>query len=106
MNGNRVEAGEQPRQRRGYLAGLVWLIVAVMVVGLTGCETVEKLAGGIRKPRVKVVGAEVTGLSFEAISLQFDVEVDNPNPIGIEMAGFDYELLMDGSTFILSLIHI
>ncbi len=88
----------------GAVLAAVTVLVAVTVLAaaaaLTGCETVEKLAGGIRKPKATVVSTGMTDLSFEGIALRFDVRLDNPNPIGIELAGFDYELLVDENSFV------
>jgi len=41
----------------------------------------------------------LTGLDFEGIDLAFDVKVDNPNPVGISLAGLDYDLKLLGSRF-------
>jgi LEA14-like dessication related protein len=71
---------------------------AVVVLG--GCASLGDLAGAIRRPTIHVVGAEVESLDFEGARLRFDVRIDNPNPVGIELAGYDYELTVDGTSFI------
>jgi LEA14-like dessication related protein len=43
-----------------------------------------------------VLQVEIVTLSFEGVSLRADVELSNPNPIGIELAGYDYELAVEG----------
>ena len=59
---------------------------------------VEQAVASI-KPTAAVVGSRVTSLDFEKVSLAFDVQIDNPNPIGFDLSGFDYELLLNGESF-------
>ncbi len=76
------------------------LITAAVLTALTGCESVGNLADAIKKPRAKVIKAEIADLSFESIAFLFDVKITNPNPIGIKMYGFDYEFVIDEATFV------
>jgi LEA14-like dessication related protein len=54
----------------------------------------------IRLPRVQIVSADITRLSFTDADLLFDVKVTNSNPIGIIMEGFEYDFLIEGEPFI------
>jgi len=97
-----THGGARAEARNHWFAGgavLAAVTALAIATALAGCETVEKLAGGIRRPRAEVVNTEMTDLSFEGIALRFDVRLENPNPIGVELAGFDYELLVDGNSF-------
>jgi LEA14-like dessication related protein len=71
--------------------------VAVSAGLLAGCASLGGLAGGIRKPQARIVKTEIEALSFEGASLRFDVEITNPNPVGIQLSGFDYELSVEGT---------
>jgi LEA14-like dessication related protein len=43
---------------------------------------------------------KLIGLSFDQADLVFDIEIINPNPIGIRLAGFDYELFLNNNSFL------
>jgi LEA14-like dessication related protein len=69
----------------------------LLLLGVAGCAS---LAEVIERPSARVVGAELTELSFDRAELTFDVEVDNPNPVGVQLAGIDYELLFEEASFL------
>jgi LEA14-like dessication related protein len=78
-----------------------WLpAAAAVVLMLTGCSSLGPLAAVIRPPAVRVAAVEITGASFEGLTLRFDLEVTNPNGVGIQLAGLDYDLQIDGSSFL------
>ncbi len=66
---------------------------------LAACASLD-LSAMIRKPTAEVVGFQIETLSFEGAGLRLDVKVTNPNGIGIELAGFDYSLLIEGSELV------
>jgi len=41
-----------------------------------------------------------SGMNFSGMTMDFAFEVDNPNPIGFTLANLDYQLDLDGSTFL------
>jgi LEA14-like dessication related protein len=55
---------------------------------------------GISKPTVRVSNTNVTGLSFKEIDLLFDIEINNPNAVGISLTAFDYDLLLNNVSFL------
>jgi LEA14-like dessication related protein len=69
------------------------LSLAILLAG-TGCAALEREAER-RKPSASIDSTRVTGFDFDAARLLVDVRVDNPNPVGIEIAGLDYELRLD-----------
>jgi len=73
---------------------------AAVVLLASGCETLRDAVDVMRKPEVRIVATEVEALSFSGLTLLFDVEVRNPNPIGIQLSGFDYELQIEGNPFV------
>ena len=46
------------------------------------------------------MGGELTGLSFSAADFMFNLKIRNPNHLGMKMAGFDYNFLINGDSFI------
>lgn len=68
---------------------------------LTACASVQKLAKeGVRKPEVAVTGAQLQALSFESAEFLFDIQVHNPNAVGVTLAGLDYELRVNEVPFL------
>jgi LEA14-like dessication related protein len=56
--------------------------------------------GSIEEPDVKVTKTRLADLSFSQVDLVFDIQIDNPNPVGISLAGFDYDLLLNNISFL------
>ena len=66
---------------------------ALVAFALCGCAS---LAGLVEKPKVTLHSVEVTSASFEGLSANFAFDVDNPNPIGVDLSRLDYQLTIDG----------
>ncbi len=74
--------------------------LAVTAIGLlAGCAALSKI--GVREPTAAVRNVRLTSLSFEQLGLGVQVAVQNPNPVGITLAGYDYQLSI-GATPLLS----
>jgi LEA14-like dessication related protein len=56
--------------------------------------------GGIEEPKVRISKTKLTGLTFDQADLVFDIEIKNPNPIGISLTGFDYDLVLNSISFL------
>jgi LEA14-like dessication related protein len=86
-------------KRKG-LAAVAVTALAVVAVLVSSCESLRDAVDGMRKPEVRVAGTELRDLSFSGVTLLFDVEIHNPNPIGIGLAGLDYELEIEDIPFV------
>lgn len=71
--------------------------VLLLAAAVSGCAS---LSDAVRRPTARVTGAEITGLSFDRAEITFDVEVENPNPVGVRLAGIDYELFFEELSFV------
>ncbi len=86
--------------KRHYTQHAMKLIAVIgLLAALFGCETVKSLVS-VERPEVRVEGAELTALSFDGAEVTVVLAIDNPNPIGISMSGFSYELLIEGNRFL------
>lgn len=86
--------------KRHYTQHAVKLIVAIgLLAALFGCATIKSLVS-VERPQVRAEGAELTALSFDGAEVTVELIIDNPNPIGISMSGFSYELLIEGNQFL------
>lgn len=70
------------------------LLLAVALL-LAGCAGLTK--SGIGRPKVSVESAKLAALSFQGATLQFGFGIDNPNPVGLHLDGFDYALSVEGA---------
>lgn len=64
---------------------------AIALIGLTGCAELDPYL-----PTVTFDRFEVNDLSFEDIDTDFVFKVNNPNPIDIKLATFEYGLALGG----------
>jgi len=73
-------------------------LFALVFVIISGCASMDAIkdAAGIKDPDVSVAGVNITNLSADGLTLQFDLDVNNPNAIPLNLAGFDYALMLDG----------
>ena len=78
---------------------LMFGVVALAVVVLsTACSSLDQAMqmAKIDKPTVSMSDARITGISFDQARLEFTLDVNNPNPIPVQFAGFDYNFLVNG----------
>ena len=75
-------------------SALISVFLTVMMV-LFSCSTLKNI---FNEPEVSFDKAEISAISFQDITLDFSFIVDNPNSVGIEMAGYAYELLIEGNS--------
>jgi LEA14-like dessication related protein len=65
------------------------------------CSSVKELVKeNFKKPGVDFAGAKLDHLSFEDIGMRFDINVTNPNPIGVKLTGFDFDFLLNERSFV------
>ena len=71
------------------------------LLNLSACAPVdirESLAN--QKPTVSVADQRLTRLDFERVNMAFGIQVDNPNPIALTLAGLDYDLKLADHSFV------
>lgn len=73
------------------------LVLVLFVIGSTSCAS---LGNVFSTPDVRVSDARIAEIDFEHITLDFDFLVDNRNFIGLEMAGFDYAIEIEGHSLV------
>jgi LEA14-like dessication related protein len=61
------------------------------------CQTLQQLAS-IQQPTLEAGKVNLRHLSFEAADLALTVNITNPNPIGVTLNGFDYDLKIEGAS--------
>lgn len=80
------------------LRNAIFITLPLLVIGACAPDNIKQALDN-QKPKVSVAGQRLTHLDFEGVNLAFDIQVDNPNPIGISLAGLDYDLKLAGHSF-------
>lgn len=78
----------------------VFALTVGLVASLAGCASLGNLGGVVNKPTAEVTKAAVERLSFQGARIGVDVKVGNPNPVGLSLAGFSYDLFVNGEQFL------
>jgi LEA14-like dessication related protein len=71
----------------------------LLALMLASCQTLQQLAS-IQQPTLGTDRVRISGLSFEAADLILDVKINNPNPVGVSLTGFDYDLQIAGASLV------
>ncbi len=70
---------------------------------LTGCALIDRIKGleleDIR-PTLSFDSMELTHLDFDRADVDFNLRVDNPNPVGLNLTSFGWSLLLEGEPFL------
>jgi len=61
-------------------------------------QLLQKL--NVKEPNARIEKVKITGLSLKKADLLFDIAVENPNNLGIYLSGMDYDLLLNGASFL------
>jgi LEA14-like dessication related protein len=80
----------------------VFICLILSAVFLSSCSAFHSLLGEvkIRKPQVEFAAGRLSRLSFDGADFLFDLKIRNPNSLGLKLAGFDYDFLINGASFI------
>lgn len=81
---------------------LIFIICLIAsTIFLSACSVFQGFVSeNVKEPKVDFVGAKLSGLSLDAVDLLFDLKIENPNRVGVKLAGLDYDLFLDGNSFV------
>ena len=71
------------------------LLVVVSLV--MSCATLQQM---VQPPDVKVENINIADFSFQDITLDFGLLINNPNPFGIDLQGYEYTFALEGQEFL------
>jgi len=54
----------------------------------------------VKEPNARIKKVKITNLSLKKADLLFDIAVENPNNLGIHLSGMEYDLLLNGVSFL------
>jgi LEA14-like dessication related protein len=75
------------------------LITLFLFTFLNSCSALKDLAS-VQKPTLSVTDVNVSGLSLQDIELTFDIEVENPNPVSIDLNSYEYDFMIENNSFV------
>ncbi len=91
-------------KKSGFLEFKFTILLSALALSLFifSCANLQSLVQqmSVKQPRVEVVGARLKSLSFSGAGLAFDVRVQNPNPVGIDLKEFHYQFLLNERPFL------
>lgn len=70
-------------------------IIILISLSLMACSALEK---HVRKPTVTLGETELSSVSLQTANLVFNVNIHNPNPIGLPLKGLSYEIIVDNKS--------
>lgn len=76
------------------------LLICCLLLLIDGCSALQDLAQSVQKPQLSVTDVRVTDFNFSEIELTYDVTVDNPNALTVQMLAYDYDLKINERTFV------
>ena len=71
----------------------------IIIAFFHSCAQLNELTN-ISKPSVSVVDMKITGMTLQDIELTADVEVENPNSVGVDLSSYSYSLDINESNFV------
>lgn len=75
------------------------LLFALTAIFLIKCTALKDLAS-VKKPELSVTDVKISDASLKDLELTFDIEVDNPNNLAINVASYNYDFLISDNTFV------
>jgi len=66
---------------------------------VNSCSTLKKLTS-IEAPTLSIDDVKISDISLSDLEITFDIEVDNPNAVAINLASYNFDFLIDNNSFI------
>lgn len=77
-----------------------FLVLFITFLAFTLSCTALKDFASIQKPKLSVSDVQISDVSLQDLELTFDVDVDNPNSVAINVASYDFDFLIDNNSFV------
>lgn len=71
-----------------------------------GCQAVQDLMAQAPKPTADIRSVELSNISLQQATLDFDVSISNPYSVALPLTDFDYRLSSDGSSLVDGEVHV
>lgn len=81
------------------IAASGFLLLLIFILS-GGCNTLQDLANRVQKPQLSVTDVRVSGFNFNELKLTYDITIENPNALSLQMDSYNYDFKLNGQTFI------
>jgi len=69
----------------------------ILLFTVGSCAVLKQI---VQMPKVKFVNLDYTNPTLDSITLLFNLDVNNPNPIGAPINGIDYQIFLENKSFL------
>ena len=88
--------------QQGSIKPIKIILLSAIIIYLYQCTEVLNLLNqaNVQEPDVNISDVKMTSLSFKKVDLLFKIDINNPNNVGINLSGFDYDLKIKENSFL------
>ncbi|MEP1152110.1 MAG: LEA type 2 family protein [Balneola sp.] len=65
----------------------------------SSCSAIKDIAS-IKKPSLSISDVQVSNISLQDIELTFDIDIENPNAVSINLDSYNFDFLVDNNSFV------
>lgn len=76
----------------------VTIICALVLIN--GCSAIQDITDSVQKPNLSVKDVQVTDFNFREMEITYDVKIENPNSMAVQMLEYDYMLEINGYSLV------
>ena len=74
-------------------------LIIFLVIFFPGCASLQQLAS-VEKPSVSLDNYRISSLSLKEAEVTFDIKIDNPNPIALNLESYSYQFNIEDNSFL------
>lgn len=74
-------------------------LIIFSVIFFQGCASLQQLAS-VEKPSVSLDNYRISSLSLKEAEVTFDIKIDNPNPIALNLESYSYQFNIEDNSFL------
>jgi LEA14-like dessication related protein len=74
--------------------------VGLALTMLGGCETLQGIVDSSPRPSANITAARLSDLSLDQVTLDFDVEIENPYSVALPLTDLTYSIASGGDAFL------
>src|SRR5690625_4514476 len=75
------------------------IIASMLCIFMSGCALLRDLSNRVI-PNISFSRVGIDGFGFNEATLLFEFDVDNPNPVGLTAKRYNYDFLINNSSFV------
>ena len=76
------------------------IVLSCLTFGFLACAGFPDLSSVVKEPNVSLNSVDITGINLSGVNMLVHVDVENPNSITIPLPRIDWEVFINGSSFV------